>query len=437
MEIRILPRVSIYLFGSSADKLDPEVTFQHGDLTCTLRLRSDTEAIENPAAGASPDDKFVRHVPNLDIAISDNESGELGELLREDGLVRLGTLAVEVCNRCIRAMRNYGFAPGLTELSPEKYESAEPLLRAFGLETHQADEDWEPRFDTDPITLAFAGLFGSPPSTASIRVRNWLAISEAIVENLEPPPEYEFSVNAIEQLNARHLRLALLEAIIGLEIVLTRYLRSYLAVRRGFTNSDINAVVTPNLTLSLRVNLLLRLLKFEAPKFDHRLLRKAIKWRNTIVHRTGKLPSNVDAEGVREAIWEVVGLTERLAHLANQTEASPGLQPIQEQLREERGHTVTLTSHRGHDIVAVFLINDEDATQDEMLKLVERIVPPLRERDASFEPERHLTARFAISGFPPELAGVWREGELTLSEPEEREAAAQAAREFREGLLKS
>jgi uncharacterized protein YutE (UPF0331/DUF86 family) len=80
--------------------------------------------------------------------------------------------------------------------------------------------------------------------------------------------------------------------------------------------------LSPNLTLSTRLagllDLTLPLDVLQQIKLDH--IRRAVRWRNTVVHRTGRLPEGISNAQLREAISAVLDLTQRLGALTPQGE---------------------------------------------------------------------------------------------------------------------
>jgi len=122
----------------------------------------------------------------------------------------------------------------------------------------------------------------------------------------------------------KNFRLALMESIIGLEIVLTRYLTEYLRVYKGFSKKRIEDFISRELTLSLR---LAGLLDLTLPQTDLQVIdfdkvRLAVTWRNRVTHRTGHLPQGIPESIIIGNILEVLKLTHILGNRAQQISAS-------------------------------------------------------------------------------------------------------------------
>ena len=133
--------------------------------------------------------------------------------------------------------------------------------------------------------------FLSTENIGELDYNNWPTIVEAIQDNLESPPEQEFITNALEHLKVRNYRLALIESIICLEIVLTQYLKAFFSINKQIPEKRINNFLNPNLGLNARISVLLNLClderDIESVNFTNIL--RAINRRNHIIHKTGNL----------------------------------------------------------------------------------------------------------------------------------------------------
>src|SRR4029450_5705664 len=112
-------------------------------------------------------------------------------------------------------------------------------------------------------------------------------------DDLPVPPEQEFTTNVLEHLKANNLRLAVLEAIIGLEIVLTRYLRAFLRAYQGTPEDRINKFLSPDFGLTARLSGVLDLTLNETDRreFDLTKVMTVVSWRNKVTHGEGRLPT--------------------------------------------------------------------------------------------------------------------------------------------------
>src|SRR5262249_27351318 len=125
-----------------------------------------------------------------------------------------------------------------------------------------------------------------------LEVSRWPMIVEAAQDNLPPRAEQEFVANSIEYFLDGNLRLSLIEAVVGLEIVLSDFLREDLASRQ-FGRSRINNLLGPQLDLRTRLELVLPLVlsRSELDTANLALVLNAVTWRNKAVHQTGRLPN--------------------------------------------------------------------------------------------------------------------------------------------------
>ncbi len=225
--------------------------------------------------------------------------------------------------KAIRVVRNVGFVPELPESLPRN-KPLEDIMRS-----------WKPEMSSDGVTWANAlppvselrygslfGIFGrsgfasSFDSMPELKIFYWSRIREVLEDNLEIAPEDEFLTNTIGHLRACNLRLALVDAVIGLEIVLTRYLRCYLATIKKMPDKRIDSFLRNDFGLTPRLAGILDLTMHESYLRDIKLdqVLQAVTWRNHIVHKTGQLPPHVPVETLREHIDAVLELARTLAN---------------------------------------------------------------------------------------------------------------------------
>jgi hypothetical protein len=252
-----------------------------------------------------------------------------------------------------------------------------------------------------------------------LSVSDWELIEEAVQDGLEAGPEKEFLTNAVEHARTGNLRLAIVEGVICLEIVLSQWLKDLLPAR-GVEASRVKELLGPQIGLSTKLRLLLPLLidRKELAGSNIDRVTRGVEFRNTIVHKTGHLPTGVDDDTVRESIWAVLSLASRLADKRDRLRLAPSLQKVAQEVATELGVPIpTITAVFRHiyhvGLSFSFLVPFPD---DDKLEEVARVIgSKLAAIDARFNPKKHLGVEFAQVGT---TVGTWSEGNLRkLAEP--------------------
>lgn len=302
-----------------------------------------------------------------------------------------------IVNRVFRAIRNFGFISELEEFRTDAHLSVE-LPAEWNPESTEDRKIWKPLFPSYRSPL-FRLVQGIPRGESrSIREERWPFIEEAIQDDLEPGPEREFLTNSIQHLGKSNFRLALLEAIICLEIVLNGFLRLYLSVSCGLSKSRIERTLDNHLGLTSRVGLILEvvLTKQERQAAEIENVLRAVKWRNEIVHKTGRLPSIADRP-LRDSIWATLQLAQLLASKRDDLASRPDAARMADELSKTHGvdvqeikfldsHRVTLRVHSGFD--------KRPLTDAEIDGIVGDVNARCKKRDTRFVASAHLSIAF-------------------------------------------
>jgi len=295
----------------------------------------------------------------------------------------------------------------------------ERVLRDWKLEA-LTEGEWKTVFPDSELSPILSALLGR--GTTQVLGEFWEgsfeAVKEAIEDNTDPHPELEFTTNAIEHVRRSNLRFAVLESVIGLEIVLARFLASYMKFRKGIPKSRIRAFLSPELGLTARVGGLLDLVLTadQMKKFSLDRVLSTIKLRNSIVHRTGRLLQGVPADTVREGINSVVGLTTLLAAEAETIEAEPEMKGIADELALRiRDLPRPSVKYLGsHDIgVWVRKVTAEPVwvPDNTLIKQIVDVVIELRgPQDKRFDAHHHL--KIGFEAVPWNKVVRWRDGQL-------------------------
>jgi hypothetical protein len=412
MKLRVRVPFHTYMTANNLELLQPETRFGHGDYDVSVSLSG---GVPFKSEDSQAEEICLRMVESIAFEVSGgHEMSSINELVIEPDSVGLIRVLAPIINRVVRAIRNYGYASHIEEIRPTD-SRAEQLLKTWKAEISDGSDDWKP-LSSSWMSPMFAVLFGSDPSEpGSLVVERWPVIEEAIQDNLEPGPERELLANSLQHLRGRNYRLALLEAVICLDIALNGFLRQYLSIGRSFSETRINRVLNSQTGLTTRVGLLLELVldpnEVKEAKIDDVL--RAVKMRNHIVHQTGRLPDAIDDDSLTDAIWATLDLAQVLGskkfHLDSTPEANLVASKISEtrkvtvrELRFLQNHRVTVSIYTG--------VRPPSLSDEELLAIVQDIKTICATRDPRFVPEVHLSVKF-LRGLIGAYA-IWANGQL-------------------------
>jgi len=422
MKIRYKYNFNSYINGPSAESLNLATSYQNDDLIVTAKFDSN-----NPIEmeDADPQTKWFLRTKYLvvEIGLVKTDSGSRGGFKslvgNPDKRKDLMDLLVDNLNRIMRSIRNYGVVPYIQEI---KKNLAEPEVYIRELQPEYSEDDLEYKAISEPIGLGaiLSGYKGiTREETPTFDVSSWPAIEEAIQDNLEPTPEQEFFTNAIEFLRIGNIRMALLESIIGLEIVLTQYLKIYYQNRKRFPIKRIkDKILTPQFGLTAKVAglLVLTLSDKDLKMFDTQKILSAIRWRNDVVHDTGHIPQGVDELTLRDCISDVLTLSKILAINRDQLHQEPALSKIAQKVAESNKSPIPsirrIYGHYFHVEISYFAIDPPDIGS--FNKIASDLSSELVVLDTRFISNKHLYVRF-IRLFSKTIA-YWRKGKLEIIE---------------------
>lgn len=233
---------------------------------------------------------------------------------------------VQLTNQVIKSFRVHGTIENLHEIiifeDKKKYilESLNPKYTLDG-------ENWtyinESEIDsgnykvpaaiysiTKKIDVFNKFITASYNSAIYMHINSWERVVMAIIEQKSPAAELELAVNAREHWKSKNFRLAVLESVIGLEIVMSSFMRVFLTHRKGISKAQIDEFLDPNFSLYSRLSGLLNMTikKKDLEKIDIAQIKKVVKWRNKIVHATGDLPDGIQEEQILEGVNAVINL---------------------------------------------------------------------------------------------------------------------------------
>src|SRR3990170_6110646 len=421
MKLKLKIPLYFYLSGPTEQSLEVETSFEHDDVKVNLRFVG-----ENPLTfpKGSDDSKVFSHVKYAEFVLEDTDpqQSRLAKIVTtEPDYVQILKYLLPIVNRVLCSIRNWGLVAFVTELNPRD-DDAKKYIQRWDVQSSEDGENWQAVVKPETGLLgALLSGFLNDERAGNLHVRNWSEIEEAIQDNLETPPEQEFLVNSIEHLNLGNFRLALIEAIICLEIVLTQFLRVYLSINKNLSPNRIDDFLTHQFGLTPRVSGLLDLVldPDDLKKVNIDSVRTAIRWRNKVIHETGRLPQGVSENELRSKIVDVLILADLLGMKRDQIESSPELQQIGNQLSQKFGlPEPTILRLRRHRILINFefllpteIPSDLGAVLESVAKEASFIFAT---KDSRFNATEHLHIRFLV--FFQGMKARWRNGTVEVVE---------------------
>ena len=357
------------------------------------------------ASVSKPRCRWYRKANELQFTLTDGEANPpmLARLCSDSARPDLLKAMREITLRVFHVVRNVGCVPELPETLPEEGEVDEQLKK-WEPESSTDGNTWIQLIPPDPPVGALAlalGLGqhirawrGEFSNDAELDVSSWPHITEMLEEGKEASPEDEFFTNTIGHLRRRNFRLALLESIIGLEIVLTQFLREYLTMVKRLPKHRID-VFLADLDLTARLSAVLDFTVPDSFLKDIDLVLKAVTWRNVITHKTGHLPSGIPDEGFNKAIDSVLGLARKLAERRDDIKASPETKKIAEALKIKPNMLhPTIWVEPWHKIIIRAQFFSPFPSREEMQEIVDEATRLFTQYDRRFERDKHLRIDF-------------------------------------------
>jgi hypothetical protein len=382
MKLRYMIPLTVFAYASRDDDFALNGAYDDEGLSVAYRLIG-----VDPVDNADPAIPFPRMMActGLEIEIDDQDSGVLRPLVAPEEWQALVAILTKIANRILRAVRNIGISTNVAEIKFEPV-AAGSYLRQWQVATVEADHAHElvtsePAVFEEVWRVVFSGMEFRYGELFTIR---WPAIQDAVRENREPGPGQEFIVNAMEHVRRGNLRYALLEAVIGLEIAMMSFMRLFLE-RRGIPKNRIEQFLSPTLTLHDRISVLLDLTSRsgEVEGRDIDPVITAIKWRNQIVHRHGKIPNGIPNKDVSERIWATIRLAGFLETRYQELNADPEMRAVASEVTDELGRSlgtplILLSSPEPHHYVAdIVYIADVLPDRAGLQAIVDRLITGL------------------------------------------------------------
>lgn len=405
MEVRATIPIRAYLIAATPEDLAPTTQFVHKRLTVGVRFDGD-----EPADLPGPPVQHFRRLHSMEIRVGGDD--KLKQLVdSEDGWPLLN-LTVGAANRVMTAVRNFGQVAHLQPLrvSPDETDR---WLRALRVQVSEDGESWTPVRGTETLEEMLSDRFVlTRENVGEMQMRQWPAVEEALQDGLKPGAEREFFTNALEHLRVANLRLAVVESVICLEIVLSEWLHQILP-SRGVSDTKLNKLLRPQVDLSTRLGLLLPLLVSpeELARIKHDDVTRTVRYRNGVVHETGNLPEGLDPVLVKEGVWAVLTLAMNLADKRDELRRMPHLDAIAREVAASHGVPLPRIRNIGpHSYTAAFNLPFVDFPGDEKLAAVAAdLTERMTQLDARFRPDANVWIVFK-QGDP--VIAVWVDGQI-------------------------
>lgn len=412
------------IIGPSPESLNIPISFKHK--SCVVRVSFFGKYEPNFLESLPSNEKYSKGITQLSFEIEADESTEKGkELLNQiedkDKHYDLLLFLTKVVNRVLRNIRNFGIVPHIHEISVEPY-GTEALLYRWSVEISIAGKEplplsKMPEDRKDMIEfLALLQVQSRRQEFPVLHISNWPEIKEAIQDNLQSPLENELLTNTHEFLRVGNNKMAILESVTCLDIILSQYLEIFLTIRKNLDTKRIGKFLTPQFGLAARIAGLLDLTlsKESLKRVNIESVLQAIKWRNKIVHKYGHLPSGVSNNDLEQAIYDTLNLIYILARERNQITAEPSLIDISEKVAKKYNiptPTILLPGPKHKINVEIYFLFE---TPDKKIfkAICEDFIEIFKNKDPRFNESEHLLVTFIK--FPNKTIANWLNNKLVF-----------------------
>ncbi len=345
--------------------------------------------------------------------------------LDEAGFVdRLGRIA----NKAIETLRCFGRLPSL---AAENVHSAPP---AYFLRR------WRPELLLKDGSRQLVGSVppGSPPSYYGVLAGPspykgfWDLTSEsakdvqvAFDEGLKPEPFQDFALATLDHLSRGERRAAVLEAVIALELAVTSYIEHVLGRMDRLSKKQVTDAMSPEFDLGHRLILIQASASIASGLCDTTKVLEVVKWRNRIMHRSGRLPEQLPTD-FDEHVTAVLAYASRLNERTQRARRSASIQGLPDCIRDMKGFSITGEKTGGHEVVIRCLVESGvEVTSESMGAIAARVADWLSSKDGYFVAKDHLTVTFesgrADNVFLPRTKiATWKGGSLSPEVIEQR-----------------
>ena len=412
------------IVGPSPESLNIPVSFKHK--SCVVRVSFFGKDEPNFLESLPSNEKYFKGITQLSFEIEADESTKKGkELLNQaedkDKHYDLLLFLTKVVNRVLRNIRNFGIVPHIHEIGVEP-DKIEAFLYRWSVEISVAGKEAMPlskmpedRKDMIKF-IALLHVQSREHEFPVLYISNWPEIKEAIQDNLQSPLENELLTNTHEFLRVGNNKMAILESVTCLDIILSQYLKIFLTNRKNLDTKRIGKFLTTQFGLTARIAGLLDLtLSKESLKYVNiEGVLQAIKWRNDIVHKYGHLPSGVSNNDLKQAIEDTLNLIYILVRERDQIIAEPSLIGISENIAKKYNiptPTILLPGPK-HKINVKINFLFETPDKKNFKAICEDLIEIFKNRDPRFNESEHLLVTFIK--FPNKTLAYWLNNKLNF-----------------------
>lgn len=418
MKLRLKYPLEIYVCSREKQKSSLSTYFIRDGNRINIRLiGSDEYEMPEEIQGV----KFFRQIEAIEYEIEEIQSdiSELSQLISpKPDHIKIINFLKPIINRVLRSLRNWGFLYSIAEIDPSD-TSAEYKIRLWNVEYSLDSINWKKVVEPPKGILSTLLNYKDPDDQKEVlNVGNWKGVEEAIQDDIEIPPEREFLANAMHHFKQRNYRVALVEAIICLEIVLSQFLTAYLSITKKVPNKRIKKFLTPQLSLGTKISGLLDLVLVpdDLKQIELENVLKAIGWRNDIVHKKGKLRKDLSEKDIEQKIVSVLSLALILGSKRDHIKNSPMFQQLSTMLADKFKFTQPdILQVRKHEFIIEFDFLEFQLPSDIQQVLNDVATEAksfLTSHDSRFDPKEHLEIRFmdVLNG----LKAQWKNGNVKI-----------------------
>lgn len=404
IKFKINLKMSIY---GEKDSLEPQIIFNHDEFKCKLYFEGEkvdySPITQNGFIGGY---KHYRDCEYLTITISDFK-GKLKLLITSGEFIKILKLIILIANRCIRSLRIYGWVTNLHEFNWSLTSNdLENILVYLNVEKSEDGKSWQRLIDKYSSSSYLAFLYSSKviEENSQLYMFNWEGIKESIqddscVKREKEVNEMEFVINAIENFRKDNIRTALIESIIGLEIILTKYIKGYFKIIKRYNRKEIDTLLEPNFGLTRRILLIPELTfeEIELRKINLKNILTAIKWRNNIIHKTGDFPLSVNKKDKIKIISELINFIHLLELKVTQITVHPKILEIKKYIIDKYNILdFDVEKQRNHRIYIKFYNNQKEGLwkEEKINNINNDLFEQLKKIDSRFDPKKHFLASY-------------------------------------------
>ena len=260
--------------------------------------------------------------------------------------------------------------------------------------------DFKILFDYKPLECLSVLNYREINKKGDLYTNTWEDICEAIQDDKDPLPEHEFITNCFEHLDSNNLRMAIIECIMALEIVLSQYLDKYLKLIKKLPRKRIDNFISPDLGIKARISVLLNLTMpdDDIGKVKINDILILIGWRNKIIHKSGHI-KGVKEKEIHKKISSAFYLIQLLARKRDLIILTPEIQAISNQIKEKYDTVVpNINLFERHRVTVTFTVIFEKGlpNKNKFIDMQKFITSKFIKRDSHFIPEKHLIIKYNL-----------------------------------------